>query len=182
MAPNIYDNCQEQFPGNTTQILECVADSFQKAENDRAIDLQAFLFVIAGSMIFFMQSGFAMLCAGSVRVKNVQNTMLKNLLDACGAALAFYVLGKCCLAKMYYLAPLDEHLLIVFLQVLLLLSVDKTLLLPPPSLALRILLTLVRLLLFGFLSIHSLRLPSPSSPEPWQSGARWLLTYVTLCS
>ena len=35
-----------------------------------------------------MQSGFAMLCAGAVRKKNVQNTMLKNLLDACGAALA----------------------------------------------------------------------------------------------
>ena len=52
------------------------------------------LLVLAGAMIFFMQSGFAMLCAGSVRLKNVQNTMLKNLLDACGAALAFYLIGK----------------------------------------------------------------------------------------
>ena len=34
-----------------------------------------------------------MLCAGSVRLKNVQNTMLKNLLDACGAALGFYSFG-----------------------------------------------------------------------------------------
>ena len=34
-----------------------------------------------------------MLCAGCVRKKNVQNTMLKNLLDACGAALGFYVIG-----------------------------------------------------------------------------------------
>jgi Amt family ammonium transporter len=40
-----------------------------------------------------VQSGFAMLCAGCVRKKNVQNTMLKNLLDACGAALGFYVIG-----------------------------------------------------------------------------------------
>lgn len=40
-----------------------------------------------------MQAGFAMLCAGSVQKKNVQNTMLKNLLDACGAALSFYAVG-----------------------------------------------------------------------------------------
>jgi len=40
-----------------------------------------------------MQAGFAMICAGSVRRKNVQNTMLKNLLDACGAALAYYSVG-----------------------------------------------------------------------------------------
>ena len=34
-----------------------------------------------------------MLCAGCVRKKNVVNTMLKNLLDACGAAVAFYTVG-----------------------------------------------------------------------------------------
>jgi Amt family ammonium transporter len=45
-------------------------------------------------MIFFMQAGFATLCAGAVRIKNVQNTMLKNLLDACGAALAFFLIGE----------------------------------------------------------------------------------------
>ena len=40
-----------------------------------------------------MQAGFAMLCAGSVRKKNTQNTMLKNLLDACGAAIAYFFVG-----------------------------------------------------------------------------------------
>jgi Amt family ammonium transporter len=40
-----------------------------------------------------MQAGFAMLCAGCVRKKNVVNSMLKNLLDACGAAVAFYLCG-----------------------------------------------------------------------------------------
>ena len=34
-----------------------------------------------------------MLCAGSVRKKNLNDTMLKNLLDACGAAIAFYATG-----------------------------------------------------------------------------------------
>jgi ammonium transporter, Amt family len=40
-----------------------------------------------------MQAGFAMVCAGAVRRKNTQNTMLKNLLDACGAAVAFFCVG-----------------------------------------------------------------------------------------
>ena len=46
-----------------------------------------------GACVFLMQSGFAMLCAGSVRQKNVKNIMLKNLLDACGGALGFWSIG-----------------------------------------------------------------------------------------
>jgi Amt family ammonium transporter len=46
-----------------------------------------------GAAVFLMQSGFAMLCAGSVRQKNVKNIMLKNLLDACGGALGFWSVG-----------------------------------------------------------------------------------------
>ena len=46
-----------------------------------------------GTLVFMMQAGFAMLCAGSVRAKNVQNIMLKNLLDACVGALGFWSLG-----------------------------------------------------------------------------------------
>lgn len=34
-----------------------------------------------------------MVCAGAVRLKNVQNSMMKNLLDACGAAISFYIIG-----------------------------------------------------------------------------------------
>jgi ammonium transporter, Amt family len=51
------------------------------------------LLVLAASTVFFMQAGFAMVCAGAVRKKNVQNTMLKNLLDACGASIAFSAFG-----------------------------------------------------------------------------------------
>lgn len=93
MAPSVYDACSSEFPGNTTLVLECISNTFQRQEAERNADLLQFLFVIAGAMIFFMQTGFAMLCAGSVRIKNVQNTMLKNLLDACGAAVAFFLVG-----------------------------------------------------------------------------------------
>merc|ERR1719174_2755713 len=50
-----------------------------------------FVFVLFSAyLVFFMQSGFAMLCAGSVRSKNTMNIMLKNVLDACVGALFFY--------------------------------------------------------------------------------------------
>jgi len=55
--------------------------------------LNVFFLLFAGALVFLMQSGFAMLCAGSVRQKNVKNIMLKNLLDACGGALGFYTIG-----------------------------------------------------------------------------------------
>lgn len=44
-------------------------------------------------MIFLMQCGFAMLCAGSIRQKNVKNIMLKNILDACGGSIGFFTIG-----------------------------------------------------------------------------------------
>lgn len=63
------------------------------AEKDLNTDLTRWFLVIAGALVFFMQAGFAMLCAGAVRKKNVNNTLLKNLLDACGAAIAYYSVG-----------------------------------------------------------------------------------------
>jgi Amt family ammonium transporter len=55
--------------------------------------LDVFYLLFAGALVFSMQAGFAMLCAGSVRQKNVKNIMLKNLLDACGGAIGFYLMG-----------------------------------------------------------------------------------------
>ena len=34
-----------------------------------------------------------MLCAGSIRQKNVKNIMLKNILDACGGAIGYWAIG-----------------------------------------------------------------------------------------
>lgn len=58
-----------------------------------ATGVDTFFLLFAGALVFLMQAGFAMLCAGSVRQKNVKNIMLKNLLDACGGAIGFYTLG-----------------------------------------------------------------------------------------
>lgn len=51
-------------------------------------------FMLANAyLVFFMQAGFAMLCAGSVRSKNCMNILLKNVLDACFGAPVFFIFG-----------------------------------------------------------------------------------------
>ena len=95
MSSSVYELCRATLPdGTESQLLECIAMQFEQSQEAIWQDLRNFLFVTAGALIFFMQSGFAMVCAGAVRSKNVQNSMLKNLLDACGAAVAFYLIGK----------------------------------------------------------------------------------------
>jgi Amt family ammonium transporter len=47
----------------------------------------------SGYLVFFMQAGFAMLSAGSVRAKNAKNIILLNLLDACFGCIAWYATG-----------------------------------------------------------------------------------------
>eukprot|EP00970_Alexandrium_tamarense_P003422 scaffold536_cov193-Alexandrium_tamarense.AAC.1 len=81
------------------QIFRCISESNANSidTSDEVIHFVP-CFVTAphhtySPCIFSLQAGFAMLCAGSVRKKNVTNTMLKNLLDACGAALGFYSVG-----------------------------------------------------------------------------------------
>jgi Amt family ammonium transporter len=69
--------------------LESLATSIA----DLSKNIDVFYSLFCGAAIFLMQCGFAMLCAGSVRQKNVKNIMLKNLLDACGGALGYYAVG-----------------------------------------------------------------------------------------
>ncbi|PRW45098.1 ammonium transporter [Chlorella sorokiniana] len=49
--------------------------------------------LLSAYLVFFMQAGFAMLSAGSVRAKNAKNIILLNLLDACFGCLAWYATG-----------------------------------------------------------------------------------------
>jgi len=86
---NPYEACLSSGSTDSAESLaRCLADqtgSFQRPS------VGIILFV--SSLVFFMQAGFAMVCAGAVRKKNVQNTMLKNWLDLCGSAVSFYAIG-----------------------------------------------------------------------------------------
>jgi ammonium transporter, Amt family len=91
---NLLAYCQQLLGdfANTTQILQCFSDQLSSDVGSRQFSRDVLL-VYAAALVFFMQAGFAMVCAGAVQKKNVQNTMLKNLLDACGASLAFFTVG-----------------------------------------------------------------------------------------
>ena len=62
-----------------------------------AVDLQATLdnvwILIAAALVLFMQAGFAFVEAGLTRAKNVANVMMKNMMDLCFGALAFFAVG-----------------------------------------------------------------------------------------
>ena len=91
---DIYSACYNAADeGDTEALLRCVIERFDAMQRTTDSNVNSQLLVISGALVFFMQAGFAMLCAGSVRKKNAQNTMLKNLLDACGAAIAYFCFG-----------------------------------------------------------------------------------------
>eukprot|EP00397_Hematodinium_sp_SG-2012_P016886 GEMP01017242.1.p1 GENE.GEMP01017242.1~~GEMP01017242.1.p1 ORF type:complete len:694 (+),score=144.47 GEMP01017242.1:252-2333(+) len=46
-----------------------------------------------GAMVMFMQAGFAMLECGTVRAKNAQHVLLKNVLDVCVGTIAWWLVG-----------------------------------------------------------------------------------------
>jgi uncharacterized membrane protein len=98
---DVFETCKLNNPDDGFQALECVAKTLS-ADTQHAheridslsIGIDVFFLLFASVVMFTMQAGFAMLCAGSVRRKNVQNTLLKNVLDACGCGVAFFVCGK----------------------------------------------------------------------------------------
>ena len=47
----------------------------------------------AGSLVFFMQAGFALLESGMSRAKNAINVIMKNYCDMCFGAIAFWAVG-----------------------------------------------------------------------------------------
>ena len=59
--------------------------------NARSIDFVWTL--IAAFLVFMMQGGFAMLETGFTRAKNAGNIMMKNLIDFCFGAIAFWAVG-----------------------------------------------------------------------------------------
>ena len=60
---------------------------------NESAQLKTLWLVVAGSLIFFMNAGFAMLEAGFCQVRNATNVLAKNLIVFCVSILAFWVLG-----------------------------------------------------------------------------------------
>lgn len=91
---SIFESCLTTHgPDVSVELLQCVSDKAQAASADLVRGVDTFYLIFAGALVFFMQFGFAMLCAGSIREKNVKNVLLWNLLDSAGGAVGFWSLG-----------------------------------------------------------------------------------------
>lgn len=95
----IYEQCsiEHNYEENLPGLLECISNGQKQAMEETTASLASgvdtFYLIFAGALVYFMQTGFAMLCAGSIRAKNCKNVILWNLLDSCGGGLAFWAVG-----------------------------------------------------------------------------------------
>jgi Amt family ammonium transporter len=80
--------------GNGRSLLASVDEATFTTAIDGITSSQDISYMLlSGFFVFFMQAGFAMLCAGSVRSKNVMNILIKNVLDACIGCMAYFCFG-----------------------------------------------------------------------------------------
>ena len=66
-------------------------------------DVNTFWLLFGAILVFFMQTGFAMLEVGSVQLKNTKNILIKNIIDAAVGAIAWWLVG-------YGIAFGEDHL------------------------------------------------------------------------
>jgi Amt family ammonium transporter len=91
---SIFEGCVDTHSSNlSVELLQCVSDATEAARSSLTSGVDTFYLIYAGALVFFMQVGFAMLCAGSIREKNVKNVLLWNLLDSAGGAIGFWSIG-----------------------------------------------------------------------------------------
>ena len=67
--------------------------SIQEVAQGLQSTLDNVLILVAATLVLFMQAGFSLVEAGMIRAKSVANVMMKNLMDLCLGALAFFAVG-----------------------------------------------------------------------------------------
>lgn len=88
--------CPDTLLGNLTAAFgnnSDLAASFCYKFTATALAVDNSYLLYSAYLVFIMQLGFAMLCAGSVRAKNTMNIMLTNVLDAAAGGISYYLFG-----------------------------------------------------------------------------------------
>jgi ammonium transporter, Amt family len=68
-------------------------EGLQAQITDMQTSIDLFFVLVMGIICFMLQAGFGLLEVGSIRAKNAQNIMLKNMIDAAVTAIAYYLFG-----------------------------------------------------------------------------------------
>ncbi|XP_022082672.1 putative ammonium transporter 1 [Acanthaster planci] len=79
--------------GEGLEGSEDVLAGIQFSLDSLKANADTFFLIVMACLIFFMQCGFAFLEAGSVRSKNTTNILIKNVLDVCLGAFAYWAVG-----------------------------------------------------------------------------------------
>merc|ERR1719421_750384 len=88
-------NVAKRRLSNTSTVVVAAEAAAEEVDPIAGADvvLDHMWLLICGTFVMFMQAGFAMLEAGTCRAKNVQNILLKNLMDVCLGTIAWYIMG-----------------------------------------------------------------------------------------
>jgi len=79
--------------GDLTARVAALETQLKIAKDDYNESLDTIWMLLASMLVFFMHSGFSLLESGTVRFKNTQNILAKNLLVVTVGFLCWYVLG-----------------------------------------------------------------------------------------
>ena len=93
MAPVVVTQQQIADLQNQINTITNNVNSLTEDLNGVAYGENVMWILICATLIFFMQAGFAMVEAGSVRSKNVVNILYKNLMDGAVVAICYWFLG-----------------------------------------------------------------------------------------
>merc|ERR1719382_1415819 len=79
--------------GTLADRVASLEDQLKIAKDDYNESLDTIWMLLASMLVFFMHSGFSLLESGTVRFKNTQNILAKNLIVVTVGFLCWYVIG-----------------------------------------------------------------------------------------
>jgi len=74
-------------------IANLTAADFTEFKKNFGIEMNSMYLLICGVLVVFMQAGFALLEAGTVKNINVRNILFKNIADTCLGGVIFWLVG-----------------------------------------------------------------------------------------